>query len=88
MILILIADILNHYLNLHAQLSSGARGQTFGLSLHILLCHVYVTSESSVETGRIHMLIHTLLGIGTISTTISCTGFILIVFVIMVPYYK
>ena len=37
--------ILSLPLNIHVQLSSGARSLMFGLSFHIFLCFVYVSSE-------------------------------------------
>ena len=46
--------VISHSLNIHVQLSSGAKGLNFGMSLHLNLYFVYVSNEGSDETVHMH----------------------------------
>ena len=56
MILVLIAYAQKPSLNAHADISSGARGLNFGLSLHLLTNFVYSSSEGSGESVHLQRL--------------------------------
>ena len=43
---------------MYADVSSGARGLNFGLSLHLLTYFVYARNDSSGETTLMHMLVN------------------------------
>ena len=51
MIMELIGYAISHSLNIYVQLSSGAEGLVFGLSLHLLLYVLHVSSEGSGKTA-------------------------------------
>ena len=48
---------LNMSNTLHADISSQARGLSFGMSLPLLLCFVYVRGEDSGETVHMNRLV-------------------------------
>ena len=56
-ILVLIAHAQKPRLNDHADISSGARGLNFGLSLHPYPYLVYASSECSNKHARMRMLV-------------------------------
>ena len=51
-IMILIADMLSHSLNLHMQQFSGARGLNFGLGLQLCPYYMCESSEGSSKTAH------------------------------------
>ena len=51
-VFVLIADGQTHHLNTHVDISSRARGQNFGLSLHLHTNFVYASDELFGESAK------------------------------------